>query len=391
MIHNHIIIHESEMDSSLHKELPALLAMAHDRSEEGRLLLAGKLSEVFINPLASLTHKEETLVAKLIEDLITHENVSVRQALISEFAKAVQAPREIAVRIAQGPIEIARDILMINENLSDDDLIMITKTKPSDHALAIASRASISEAVADALMTTGSLQIMSLVAENLGAHLSPHAVEVMVEAARLSSVLQKPILARPELTADSAMRLFWWVEKDLRRATMERFGYGPGRLEAALDQAVEEKLKAHIFESGSDEAMLVLADWLEERDALTTKLIPPMLRMGHYRLFNITLSRLNRLDLSLIDVMTEKAESRMLVALCRALAIDKGAFISIFLMARGGRPDEQVVHPRELSVAVQTFDRLTPVMAEAMVQSWRVDPSDVYRIADAAQATVYQA
>lgn len=374
------------MDSSIHKELPALLAMAHDRSEKGRLLLADKLSEIFLSPPASLTHKEEVLVTKLIEDLIQHENASVRQALINRFAKALQAPREVAARIAQGPIEIARDILMVNENLSDDDLIMITKTKTSDHAIAIASRKAISEAVADALVTTGSLQIMSLVAKNLGAHLSTRAIEVMIEAARLGAVLQKPILSRPELTADNAMRLFWWVEKDLRRATLERFGYGPGRLDAALDQAVEEKLKAHVFESGDDESMLALADWLEERDALTTKLLPPMLRMGHYRLFNITLSRLNKLDLSLVDIMTEKAESRMLVALCRALSIDKGAFISIFLMARGGRPDDQIVHPRELSVAMQTFDRLKPAMAEAMVQSWRIDPSDVYRIAEASAA-----
>lgn len=385
MTHNNII-HENEMDNSIHKELPALLAMAHDRSEQGRIALAGKLSEIFLNPIASLTHKEESLIAKLIEDLIQHENALVRQALINEFAKAVQAPREIAVRIAQGPIEIARDILMINENLNDADLVMITQTKPSDYALAIASRTSISEAVADALVTTGSLQIMSLVAENLGAHLSPHAVEVMVEAARLASVLQKPILARPELTADSALRLFWWVEKDLRRAAMERFGYGPGRLESILNQAAEEKMKAHIFESEDDERMMALADWLEERDVLTIKILPPMLRMGHYRLFNISLSRLNKLDLSLVDVMTEKAESRMLVALCRALAIDKGIFISIFLMARGGRSNEQVVHPRELSIAMQTFDRLNPAMAESMVQSWRIDPSTVYKVAEAAQS-----
>ncbi|HAX90815.1 MAG TPA: hypothetical protein DCY07_01210 [Rhodospirillaceae bacterium] len=200
-----------------------------------------------------------------------------------------------------------------------------------------------------------------------------------MESARLTTMLQKPILTRPELSADNAMRLFWWVDRDLRRATLEKYGFGPGRLESALDKAVEEKLNAHIFESSNDSAMETLADWMEERDALTTRFFLPMLRMGHYRLFNVVLGRLNQLELSLVDVITEKAGGRMMVALCRSLNIDKGSFISIYLLSRGGRRDEQVVNPRELSVTMEAFDRLSPVVAEVMVQSWRADPSDVYK------------
>lgn len=92
-----------------------------------------------------------------------------------------------------------------------------------------------------------------------------------------------------------------------------------------------------------------LADWLEERNALNIQLLLPLLRMEHYRLFNICLSRLSNLDLAYVDMINSSAANgRMMVVLCRALGIEKGNFVSIFLMSRGARSDEQIVHPREI-------------------------------------------
>ncbi len=53
-------------------------------------------------------------------------------------------------------------------------------------------RESISEAVADALVTTGNIKVMQLVAENLGAQLSRRAVNVLTETARFTLSLREP-------------------------------------------------------------------------------------------------------------------------------------------------------------------------------------------------------
>jgi len=366
------------MDSNIHKELPALFSMAHDRSESGRVSLIQKIAEIFLSPAASLSSSEEDLVNQLISDLLQNSTVTVRQSLITEFARAVDAPRTVAMRIAGGPIEIARPALAANQNLMDDDLITLIKDNSTDHAAAIASRQKINEVVADALIATGDVGIMQIVAENMGAKLSSRAIEVMVDAARLASLLQKPIMSRPELNPESAMRLYWWVSQDLRRATLDRYGFGPGKLDAALTKATEDVLSALMLQKEDDSAMGHLADWLQERGAMTTKLLPYLLRVGHFRLFNIALSRLSHLDLATIDLINSASGARMMVVLCRAIEIEKGNFVSIFLMARGGRKDDQVVHPRELSQAIDTYDKLSPDMAKAILERWRMDPSDVY-------------
>ena len=67
----------------------------------------------------------------------------------------------------------------------------------------------------------------------------------------------------------------------------------------------------------------------------------------------------------------------MLAVLARSMNIYKSNFVSIFLLARGARTDEQIVHPRELSHAIAAFDRLMPGMAQTLLRTWRDDPSYV--------------
>jgi uncharacterized protein (DUF2336 family) len=363
------------MDNKVYQEIPALLALAHDRSEKGRLALVEKLGEVFLDQSATLTAREEKLVNELIEEILRTESEAIRRALITSFDKAVSAVRPIALRIAQGPIEIAKNVLVANTNLMDDDLIVVIKNKGGDHASAIAQRIQISEAVADALVSTGSLRVMQIVAENLGARLSSTAMDILTEAARIATMLQEPLLARPDLPSEKAINLYWWASKELRRAALDRYGFGPGRLDNALTRSIEDKMKTHLFERDDDTAMINLLSWITEREGLSTSLLVKMLRLNHYRLFNLALSHMTEIDIDAVDTIVNAHEPRLMVAIAKALDIDKGSFVSLFLMSRGGRKDEQVVHPRELSAAMETFDKLSTKDAKAMAYSWRLNPT----------------
>lgn len=365
------------MGSWSNEEIPLLLSMAHDRSETGRVALVEKIAKIFLVSSADLSQKENTLVEQFIEEIVKNESSDIRHALISQFAHAIHAARPVAMRVSKGPIEIAQATLAANENLHDDDLISIISVKGDDHAAAIATRNEISEAVSDALVTTGSLHVIQIVAENLGARLSSKAIDVLVSTARLASIVQKPIMSRPELSPDKAIELFWWVSKDLRREAVERYGFGPGRLDDALGKSIEAKLKTHLFEKDSDEAMIQLSNWLMERDAVSTKLLPQLLRLNHYRLFSITLSRMTGLDLKAIDAVVRSTDVRLIVSLCRAIGVDKGSFVSVFLMSRAARNDEQIVNPRELSLALETFDRLNVEDSLALIESWKENPQDL--------------
>lgn len=362
--------------SRLQPQLSAMLALAHQRTESARLELAGMLADVFLNQPNDLTLREQELVNELIDQLLLAANraPSVRSLLIEKFVDKTTMPRKVAMSLATETIDVAKDVLILNTSLTDDDLITVVATQTTDHAAAVAQRTSISEAVADALVTTGDVNVMQIVAENLGAKLSNKAVATLADAARFTAALREPIMTRPEMSYDVATKLYWWVSQDLRRYALKRFGIAAGQVDLALAKTLEELLSYHELDKGNDKIMVQIANWLEDRGVVTTRILPQILRLGHFRLFNILLGRLTNLDLSLIDTIVSETGGRGLAVVCRALGVDKAGFVSFFLLSRGAREGEHVVHPRELSFALAAFDKLSVNLAYDLLRSWQQNP-----------------
>jgi uncharacterized protein (DUF2336 family) len=364
------------MMGRLQQQLPAMFALAHEHNEDSRVRLAGMLADVFLAEDAPLTLREEELVNELIDQLLQARIPGIRSHLVSKFADSMRMPRRMAISLGyDSNIEIAGKILATSAALTDEDLVSIVATRGTDHAKAVAQRERITEAVADALVTTGDPDVMRIVAENLGAHLGPKAIAVIAGAARFAAALREPIMKRPEMTADAAAKLYWWVSQDLRRYALRRFGLTAGQIDESLAKTIDEFLSHHTLERSNEAAMEQVADWLEERQAMSPGILPQVLRLGHYRLFHILLSRLSGLSLALVDTISTEVGGRGLAAICRAIDVDKAAFVSIFLLSRSARPGEQVVHPRELSQALLSYDRLSPAIAQDMLRSWKLDPS----------------
>jgi uncharacterized protein (DUF2336 family) len=363
------------MMGRLQERLPEMFALAHERSDGARVQLAGMVADVFLNDNAQLNSREEQLVNELIDQLLQMRNPAVRSALVGRFVDARRMPRKVAMNLACDAIDVARSVLTTSTTLTDNDLITVIDTQSRDHAKAVAVRASVSEAVADALVVTGDAQIMQMVAENLGAKLSVRAIDVLADAARFAMELREPLARRPEMTAEASTRLFWWVSQDLRRYMLKRFGIPSGQIDEALAHTIDELLGHHELEKNNDAIMAQVADWLGEHQAIAPQILPQVLRLGHFRLFNILLGRMVNLNVSLVDVIVAGTGGRTLAVVCRALGIDKSGFVSIFLLSRGARPGEQIVHPRELSHALAAFDRLSVPMAQDLLRSWKEDPS----------------
>jgi hypothetical protein len=352
-----------------------LLTLAHDRTELGRGTLVTELVNLFDTTQVSLSVRELTLVNEIVDGLIGNAQVAVRQQLAERLAPSPTAPRRLLMALAGDQIEVAQPVLTKSVVLTDSDLVTLVITHGVDHARAVALRAEIGEALVDALVVTGDLTVMQSVAENLGAKISPKAMNALAGAARFATQLCQPVLGRPELNPETAAKLYWWAAPELRRLAVKRFGVAVGQADQALEQTVDDLLSRHDTEKNEDAVMQQVADWLVERDMNTTKTLVQVLRLGHFRLFNILLGRLTNLGLDLIDMVVTELGGRSLAVACRAIGMEKPQFVSLFLLSRGARGNEQIVHPRELNQALLAFDRLTPPVARQLLDNWRRDPS----------------
>lgn len=356
-----------------------LLTLAHDRSEQGRSNLVSELVTLFDRKDIALGQREQILINEIVEGLISNAQLNVRQQLAEKLAPSRTTPRKLLLSLAGDSIEVARPILTQSPVLTDSDLVTLVVTQGVDHARAIALRAEIGEALVDALVVTGDLEVMQNVAENLGAKISPKAMQALVNAARFAERLSRPLLERPELTPETASQLYWWIAPELRRMAVKRFGVAVGQGSQTLEQTVDDLLSRYDLEKGQDQTMIQVAEWLIERDIKNTKTLVQVLRLGHFRLFNIMLGRLTELPLTTTDRIVTELGGRSLAVVCKAMNMEKPQFVSIFLLSRGARGGEQIVHPRELNSALAAFDRLTQPVAQQLVDSWRKDPSYLFR------------
>ncbi|MBI3420363.1 MAG: DUF2336 domain-containing protein [Proteobacteria bacterium] len=362
------------MNVTISQRLPEMFSLARERSEESRVRLANILADVFLEN-SQLNEREQLLLNEIIDELIGNTTTQVRQLLAHRLAKAENVPHRVLLSLACDSEAAVAIPILKNALLKDDDLIYVVEAHGHDHALAVAERALISEAVVDALVATGDLDVMTTVAENLGAKISPRAMHVLIEAARFGNKLQEGLLLRPELTLDMGVQLYWWLESEMRRAMIKRFGIPSGQVEEALEQSINDLLTNVEADRNDSMAMLKVAEWFEARGAITSKVMIHCLRMGFFKLFDILLAKKTTLDIPMVETMVAEDGGRPLSVLCRAMDVDKPSFVSIFLLSRGARPGEQIVNPRELSQAISAYDRVDAPTARKIIDSWKKNPN----------------
>lgn len=363
-------------------QMNQLLALARDNSGTGRRHLVSEISSHFLPDHVRLSDREIELLHAIVDELIRSGDTTVKRDLAECAAISAKISRHTLLMLVADRIDVAEPVLSKSKKLSDDDLVRVIAEHGRDHAKAIATRESISAAVVDALVITGDVDVMTMVAKNLGAVISDDAMRIMTEAARFAEQLRGPISARPELKPEQATQIYWWLSGDMRRSLLKRFGLNPHQSEQALQNTIEELLAHHQLAKTDDAAMNQVADWLLEREAVNPKSLTQVLRLGFFRLFNILMARITALPQNAVDTVVLESGGRSLAALCKALGADKPCFVSIFLLSRGSRPGEQIVHPRELSMAIAAFDRVTPTIAQQLLQTWRRDPSYLLRSQD---------
>src|SRR5580658_10623054 len=93
-------VRSAAMNGRLQEQLPAMFALAHERSDGARVQLAGMLADVFLTNDSQLNSREEQLVNELIDQLMQTRNPAVRRALVEKFADTARMPRKIAMRLA---------------------------------------------------------------------------------------------------------------------------------------------------------------------------------------------------------------------------------------------------------------------------------------------------
>ena len=355
-------------------DFTALLDLARDKSVAARTRLVESVGDLFFEKNRALSDRERALMTEILRRLIHDVEMSVRIALAERLSAEPTAPAELIKTLANDEIEVAYSILVKSPVLQDGELIEIVQHRTLEHQLAITLRAELSAAVSDALIATGNADVVKSLIENMGAEISAGTMEYLVEQSKRVDAYQNPLLHRPDLPPALAKRMYWWVSAALRKHIIRSFNLDP----VELDERIEDVIKDILAEDAGDPIAgrkgAELAKLLHQRHALSPQLMVQTLRRGEVALFEAMFAELTGLREKLVRRILFEPGGQGLAVVCRAMAIAKPDFASLFLLSRSARPGDKVVDPNELSAAMVFFDRVKREAAERLVRRMRLDP-----------------
>ena len=218
-----------------------LLSLARNASPDARQrLLLGVIALCDARPPSG---ELSPVLGEIFLSLARQAEREVRKVLSERLAGADWAPAALINVLALDEIEIARPVLASSPILQDDDLLRVLIEASLEHQIAVARRPRISGRVADAVIERGEPIVLTALATNRTAEISPDGLRRLVEHSRRIAALRSPLTRHPRLTEALAEQMYHWVGEALRQSISARFVVDEKKLGAAVYDAVEGVLR----------------------------------------------------------------------------------------------------------------------------------------------------
>ncbi len=350
-----------------------LYGLARDKSVAGRMALAETISDLFLQRDCTLTERERTLMFSILRQMIHDAEMSVRRLISAQLAERDDAPRDLVQRLANDEIEVAYPILTKSTVLHDTDLIEVIQQRTLEHQMAIAIRQSVSETVSGALVQTGHKDVITTLLENYNAKISDATMEYLVDEAKRVDTFQEPMLRRHDLDPRLAKRMFMWVSAALRQYILENSGLSQIDIDDLLEKVALEEVEAVTSPDRPKRKSETLAAELDMSGKVTPELLVQSLSEGEVGLFMAMFRRFTGLRELLVMRLVFEAGGEGLAIACKAVAIDKENFSSIFALSRKARPGSDTTLKRDTRKVLAFYDRISEDAAKQVVRRWQRD------------------
>ena len=361
---------------SIASQAERLLELAKTRSpgDRERLLLAiADLCDGAESVGALDTGAVQALVNDIFMLLVVEAERDIRARLADKLANARWAPRALVNVLALDEIEIARPIIAASPVLQDVDLIRLLVEATIEHQIEVARRPALGSLVVDAILTQEEPAVLTALASNDSADISPDGMARLVEASRRVTSLRPPLARHPRMTRELAERLYVWVGQALRSSLVARFQVDEEALDRALNAAVSEAQgggpppppaapsEEELFDRAEMEQRLIAK--LHDAGQLKPSYLLRTLRDGKLSLFEAALSKLGGFSVEQVRQAIASDRPELLALACSSVGVDRSVFPTILTLVRGLSGGNPMGPPEAARRALGAFGAYPPTAA----------------------------
>lgn len=181
-------------------DLRAELNGAEREGPEHDAKILGQVTSLFLSNVDHLTDSQIAAVDGVLAQLIGRVEAATVVHLSESLSTLDRAPRQTVRSLAfhDDPL-VAVPVLRNSTCLSDQDLLEIAKGRSQQHLLAISDRKTLNEALTDALMRFGDVNVSNALARNAGAKFSECGYATLVGRAERDESLAEKLGLRLDL------------------------------------------------------------------------------------------------------------------------------------------------------------------------------------------------
>ena len=352
------------------RDMQSLIDLAREGTARSRAVLADNILDFFIAPEGRLNDQERAIMDDILTNLVHQMELSLRRALSEKLADTRSAPPSLITFLAQDDVSVARPILLKSRLLRDEQLIEVIKHRTKDHQLCIAMRRNISELVSSSLISHGDEDVIESLLQNDSAAISQDAMAYLVAESRQFSQFQEPLLARGDLPASLAHRMFWWVSAALRNKILTDFELSEHDIDIALEASTRQILDdADHTDIAIGTTARQLVEKLHGDDALTPETIINMLRKGHIPAYIAAMGLLADLSEQTIRRIIFDASVEPLAILCKAVKFSEAHFSTMALLLLHQNSDQRQ-STTKLYEVLEIFRNISSDKALIVLRYW---------------------
>ena len=348
--------------------------LARDSDEGVRADLAAKLSRLLPNLSEAERDGVQRVTLAIIGTLARDSMVVVRRIISESLQDLPDAPPHLITMLARdSDLSVAAPILQYSPVLSDSDLLSIIASAPVQGALsAISKRKGLAAAVTDAIVETDDVAAIAELLNNQSAHIREATLDLVIERAPQHLAWHRPLVNRPQLPMNAALRIARFVATDLLNDLAARGDMDP-ETRNRLNRMVNDRLSVQAANNKLGKPVALpktpKAPPLQAASALTGTLLEDAVRHGDLPFLVSALATRTGLQPVHIQRAFERRSARAIVALAiyghlpGKLAID-------IQMKFAQVPPNSVIGPIRSPQGAETW-RMTPEEADLEIELLR--------------------
>ena len=325
--------------------LKSLMSLAREPSSDKRGELLREIVDLFVEYPTSYSIAETEHMGGIMAQIASKMEMRVRERLANRMSELLEAPKNLIVQFANDDIGVAKPILEKSDVLDNVELLNIVKSRSQEYLLAISTRKTVSEEVADGLVERGNDEVLLALVKNNGAELSRPSQQKIVARARNNEALRAPLADRTDLDGNTVEAIFDMVSDALKDRVMAN---------SADMRGAETFTENRMTMAGLDETFLMRLLEKEQVDE-----------------FIVGFAKISEISTRAAQRIIFETDGEALAVACKAGNFSKETFNNVLVMSRREARKRHGAEGDESKIELLDFYDQIPLMsAKRAIRFW---------------------